>query len=74
MWYNLEGDKTYLVKYHGKGKKKTLTQDQMKYKISRVYVSGGFTFITLISKDSKDQEVPYDLTGDSNFFIGKNSF
>lgn len=71
---NLEGDKTYLVKYHGKGKKKTLTQDQMKSKIIRVYVSGGFTFITLISKDSKDQEVPYDLTGDSNFFIGKNSF
>lgn len=71
---NLEGDKTYLVKYHGKGKKKTLTQDQMKYKISRVYVSGGFTFITLISKDSKGQDVPYELTGDSNFLIGKNYF
>lgn len=68
---NLEGDKTYLVKYHGKGKKKTLTQDQMKYKISRVYVSGGFTFITLISKDSKDQYVPRGFTGDSNFLIGK---
>ena len=53
---NLEGDKTYLVKYYGKGKKKTLTQDQMKSKIGRVYVSGGFTFITFIPKN-KDKEM-----------------
>lgn len=52
---NLEGDKTYLVKYHGKGKKKTLTQDQMKSKIIRVYVSGGFTFVTFIPKNNENE-------------------
>ena len=65
---NLEGDKTYLVKYHGKGKKKTLTQDQMKSKIIRVYVSGGFTFVTFMPKD-KENEM-FNFNRNSNRDIG----
>ena len=73
---NLEGDKTYLVKYHGKGKKKTLTQDQMKSKIIRVYVSGGFTFVTFIPKNNEIEKRIYnklskrEFFGNSNVFIG----
>ena len=65
---NLEGDKTYLVKYHGKGKKKTLTKDQMKSKIIRVYVSGGFTFVTFMPKD-KENEM-FNFNRNSNRDIG----
>ena len=65
---NLEGDKTYLVKYHGKGKKKTLTQDQMKSKIIRVYVSGEFTFVTFMPKD-KENEM-FNFNRNSNRDIG----
>lgn len=72
---NLEGDKTYLVKYHGKGKKKTLTQDQMKSKIIRVYVSGGFTFVTFIPKNNEIEKRIYNdlfkrAFGNSNVDIG----
>lgn len=61
-----------MVQYHGKGTKETLTQDQMDYKIIRVYVSGGFTFVTFMPK-TKDENVLLDkmfVTGNSNRNIG----
>ena len=69
---NLEGDKTYLVKYHGKGKKKTLTQDQMNYRISRVYVSGGFTFVTFMPKNNSELEEQLNKIDER--FIGRNCY
>lgn len=71
---NLEGDKTYLVKYHGKGKKKTLTQDQMKSKIIRVYVSGGFTFVTFIPKNNEIEKRIYNKFPKRVFFGNGNAF
>ena len=50
----LEEGKTYVVRYRGKGKEKVLTQDEMKAHISRVYVSGNFTFVVFVGKDGYD--------------------
>ena len=50
----LEEGKTYVVRHRGKGKEKVLTQDEMKARISRVYVSGNFTFVVFVGKDGFD--------------------
>lgn len=53
----LEEGKTYVVRYRGKGKEKVLTQDEMKARISRVYVSGNFTFVVFVGKNGIDNSV-----------------
>lgn len=50
----LEEGKTYVVRHRGKGKEKVLTQDEMKAHISRVYVSGNFTFVVFVGKNGYD--------------------
>ncbi len=50
----LEEGKTYVVRHRGKGKEKVLTQDEMKAHISRVYVSGNFTFVVFVGKNGVD--------------------
>ena len=50
----LEEGKTYVVRHRGKGKEKVLTQDEMKAHISRVYVSGNFTFVVFVGKNGID--------------------
>lgn len=52
----LEEGKTYVVRHRGKGKEKVLTQDEMKAHISRVYVSGNFTFVVFVGKGGSDPD------------------
>ena len=60
-----EEGKTYVVRHRGKGKEKVLTQDEMKAHISRVYVSGNFTFVVFVGKDGYD-----DYSGGYNWRFG----
>lgn len=53
----LEEGKTYIVRHRGKGKEKVLTQDEMKAHISRVYVSGNFTFVVFVGKNGVDNKL-----------------
>lgn len=50
----LEEGETYVVRHRGKGKEKVLTQDEMKARVRRVYVSENFTFIELADKSQGD--------------------
>lgn len=66
----LEEGKTYVVRHRGKGKEKVLTQDEMKAHISRVYVSGNFTFVVFVGKDGVDTK--FYSGNDVRFFESKN--